>query len=136
MTGAARGFRAGVSRVAILDHAPLGLESSRSKLRRREALLIAQVANDRARGCGIERKVVQRHHSAHRHLPPFGRLSLVRDALHVARAIAEVTFAARGDCRAIANHEAGRGIALWARRTSAPSSALASTAAASSTLCE
>ena len=94
--------------------------------------MIAQIANDRACGCRIERDVVQRRPCGARTSPNLGRLSLVRDALHVAAAVAQMTFATRGNRRLIADDEAGRRIAL---RPCASASAPAATTAATAALC-
>jgi hypothetical protein len=96
-----------VGRVAVLDHATLGLEAAGSQLRRSEALLIAQIPDDRARGGGLDSHSVQAGHASDGHLPAFGSFSFVRDALHEAGAVECMASATVRDRRLIANHEAG-----------------------------
>src|SRR6185295_7183578 len=120
-----------VGRVAIVDHATLGLEARRLHLGRREALMVAQATNDRPGVLRIEVEMVQSDHATHGHLPAFGCLALEGNSLHDAGAVLLVapdavandrTFGDRKSARRIGRRTAG---ATVSSRAAAPTAAAA-----------
>jgi hypothetical protein len=126
----ARRLGARVGRVPIVDHAPLGLEARRLHLRRRQALMVAQVTNDRPGVLGIEVEVVQPDHATHGHLPAFGCFALEGNSLHDAGAILLVAPDAVTDDRAFGDRKSARRIGRGTARATVSSRGAAAAAAA------
>jgi hypothetical protein len=131
VTRATRRFGSRVGDVAILGRPSLDFESPWPQLGRREPLTIAEISNDGTRRRRIDCHIVQRDHSADRHLPSLGSLSLERQPLHDARGVSQMAFAARLNGRSIIDREpacrVSPGVRRWSTATSSSPSAAATT---------
>ena len=93
----ARVLDVAVRLVDVLDEAALDLEAAGLEFLGGEPLAVGEIAHDLARFVRAEGDVVERHHAAHRRLPPLRRLPLVGDPRHPPLVVALVTALAAAD---------------------------------------